>query len=92
MDVFGIIEKEGYRVEDLKPEDQRIIKACDLLVERLDNLKNNLEFIDEDIDEETIIGKIKVELYTKVINKAVEWAEAHEAELQIALAEADVNL
>ncbi len=94
MDTFGIIKKEGYRREDLSKEHQAELNAQDFIIEELDNLKNNLEFIDEEMcsegletGEETIIEQIKTEIARKVIDKAVEWVKAQQAEYQISLAE-----
>lgn len=94
MDTLGIIKKEGYRREDLSKEHQAELNAQDYIIEELDNLKNNLEFVDEEMcsegletGEETIMGQIKTEIARKVINKAVEWVKVQQAEYQISLAE-----
>lgn len=88
MDTLGIIEKEGYRREDLNQENQTALYWMDCLIEDLDNLKNNLGFIDEEMEfPETIIAKIKNEIAVGVIDKAVEWCKIQEAEIQIGMAE-----
>ena len=92
MDTFHIITQEGYRREDLKKYQQEELKAQDFLIEQLDNLKGNLDFIGEGYDVEfcekpTIIDKIKNEIATEVIDKAIQWLRMNQAEYQIALAE-----
>ena len=95
MDYNAICEKEGYRREDLSKEANTELEAQDYIIEQLENLKNNLDFIDEDLalDEEsepdTIIGKIKQEYALKVLNSAIEWVKMEQKEYQVSLAEAE---
>lgn len=95
MDTLRIIQQEGYRRQDLNEENQKIMNWLDHLIEQLDNLKNNVEFIDEEIEnpefvakeDRTILGTMKYEMACKVIDKAVEWLQIEAADVQIALAE-----
>lgn len=92
MDTLGIIEKEGYRREDLSKTDQKVMEWLDHLTDELDNLKNNLDFVDEEMgvcgeEPEELVGKLKREIAIKTIDKAVYWLELQKAEYQIAFAE-----
>lgn len=96
MDTLNIIEKEGYRREDLSKEHQAELDAQDFIIDELDNLKNNLEFIDEEMcrkdfetRKETILEKMKSEIAEKVIDKAIEWLRIQQADYQISLAESE---
>ena len=75
MDTFRIIKQKGYRREDLSEQNE--------------NLKDNLDYIDEECTEESTIGKIKKEYANKVINGVVEWLEMELADMQINLAESE---
>lgn len=90
-DIAGICQKPGYRREDLTKENQEILSWCDSVVEELDNLKNNLEFLeDSDLDSSddlSVISQMKKEIVVKTIDKAVEWLQAHVDEIQVGLAE-----
>lgn len=90
-DFARIIEQEGYRRDDLTKENQEILSWCDSLIEELDNLKNNLEFLeDSDVDSSddlSVIGKMKKEIIINTIDKAVEWLQSHVDEIQVGLAE-----
>ena len=89
MDTFRIIKQKGYRREDLSEQNQEILSFCDMLIESLENLKDNLDYIDEECTEESTIGKIKKEYANKVINGVVEWLEMELADMQINLAESE---
>ena len=90
-DIAGICQKPGYRREDLTKENQEILSWCDSLIEELDNLTNNLEFLeDSDLDSGdglSVIGQMKKEIVINTIDKAVEWLRQHVDEIQVALAE-----
>jgi len=89
MDYFRIIEKEGYRVEDLNAENQNIIRYLKYL--RAD--AENFEWEDEDVmcSPDTIIGKMKAEIADNVIEQFKDWIDIQIAEYQIALAESQDN-
>lgn len=94
MDTSEIIKQDGYKKENLSKENQAQLDAQDYIINELDNLKNNLEFIDSDMcsegletGNESVVGKIKTEIAINVINKAVEWLKLQQAEYQISLAE-----
>jgi hypothetical protein len=94
MDTLGTIKKDGYKRENLSKENQAQLDAQDYIINELDNLKNNLEFIDSDMcsegletENEFVVGKIKTEIAINVIDKAVEWLKVQQAEYQISLAE-----
>lgn len=69
--------------ESLNEQHQEILKWMDYVVEQLETLKGNMEFIDEEIynpeldnpEDKTILGQMKYEMATKVIDKAKEWLE-----------------
>ena len=93
-DIASIIQRPGYRREDLTKENQEILSWCDSLIEELDNLKNNLEFLEDsdlplsaDDEDVSVIGKMKLEIVINTIDKAVEWLQAHVDEIQVGLAE-----
>lgn len=89
MDAFRIIKQKGYRREDLSEHNQEILSFCDMLIESLENLKDNLDYIDEECIEESTIAKIKKEYANKVINGVVEWLEMELADMQVNLAESE---
>ena len=69
--------------ESLNEQHQEILKWMDYVVEQLETLKGNVEFIDEEIynpeldnpEDKTILGQMKYEMAIKVIDKAKEWLE-----------------
>ncbi len=87
MDSLEIIKKDGYKREDLNASNQRVMGFLDHLTEDFDNLKDNLEFIDDEMMDDTQIGKLKKEIALKVIARAELWLEATKADIQISLAE-----
>lgn len=89
MDYKTITEKEGYRREDLTNEQQEIMKWIDYIIEDFETIKDNLFGIDDEIDDETIIGKLKKEYALKVLDFAFEWLDQARDEIQIGLAEAN---
>lgn len=87
MNSVEIIKKEGYRREDLTKENQKVMSFLDRLTDDFDNLKDNLEFMDEEMTDDSEIGKIKREIAIKIIAAAEEWMEASKADIQISLIE-----
>lgn len=87
-DFQAIVEREGYRREDLSPEDQYALEKIDWIIEQIDVLRDNLDIYD-DIDEETVVGKMKEEIYNKAIDAVIDWAKSQQLELQVAMAERD---
>ena len=85
-DFHAIVEHEGYRREDLSPEDQYALEEIDWIVEQIDVLRDNLDIYD-DIDNETVIGKMKTEIYNKAIDAVIDWTKSRQLELQIGMAE-----
>ena len=89
MDYKYICSKEGYRREDLTEQQREVLEGVDFVLNSIRDLKDNLDFVDDGIDEETALGKVKAEIYNKVIDAVLDWAESSELELQIALAESE---
>lgn len=85
-DFHAIIEREGYRREDLSPEDQYALEEIDWIIEQIDVLRDNLDIYD-DIDNETVIGKMKTEIYNKAIDAVIDWTKSQQLELQVGMAE-----
>ena len=96
-DFSSIIQKPGYRREDLSKESQEILANCDSMIAEAENLKENLEFLDDpDLsiygkEDLSIIGKMKQEIVLKTIDAVVEWLQMHVDEIQVALAESEAN-
>ena len=42
-DFQAIVEREGYRREDLSPEDQYALEEIDWIIEQIDVLRDNLD-------------------------------------------------
>ena len=69
--------------ESLNEQHQEILKWMDYMVEQLETLKSNTEFIDEEMEnpdfvvpeDRTIIGTMKYQIAIKVIDKAKDWLE-----------------
>lgn len=93
MDFYHTIEQKGYRREDLKPEHQSIMKALDFMQEDLENLKSNMEMVDEDFfgDERPkgLLEQIKWEYAKDVIDAVIAYYDAMKAEFQVSLAESE---
>lgn len=91
MDVFRIINQDGYKYDDLTDENKKVIDWCNYLI---DDLKG-FEFDDDDVncfDEDlTTIGKIKKEISDEVIEQIKEWLNTSVAEFQIVLIESQDN-
>ena len=87
-DFQAIVEREGYRRKDLSPEDQYALEEIDWIIEQIDVLRDNLDIYD-DIDEETVVGKMKEEIYNKAIDAVIDWTKSQQLELQVAMAERD---
>lgn len=82
VDFRRICETEGYRLEDLSKEDQRIVNA-------LNSLADAFEGFEPDFYEGGTLGEIKDEIAEEVIEQVKEWFEATIAEMQVSLAEAE---
>jgi len=90
MDYERICSQEGYRREDLSPEDQVTLAHIDYVIEQIETLKDNLDLFDDDAgNEDTLVGKLKAELFRKAIDAAVDQARSAQLEIQIGLAERD---
>lgn len=87
MDVFSIIEKDGYKYDDLTDDNKKIIDGCNYLIKDIDTF----EFDDYDINVKTTLGKIKKEISDEVILQLQEWLNGTIAELQISLIESQDN-
>lgn len=74
---------EGYRYQDLLPEDKKQIDLLRLIKERIERY----DYTDEDVADESIVGKIKKDFAEKVKNEVLEKFENAILEVQICLAE-----
>lgn len=89
MDYEAICSQDGYRREDLPPESRSVLEDIDYVINSIECLLNNPEDIDDECLTDSIIGKMKKEMFQKAINVAIEQARYAQMEIQIALAEKD---
>ena len=93
MNTLRIIEREGYRLEDLNLENQKIILTLRSLLE---DFENGFEYESDDfeINEDgyiSTIGKIKEEIADEVIQQAIDWIDIRIADYQISLSEMELD-
>lgn len=81
MQTLKIIEKEGYRFEDLTKENQEIIRWLKYLKEDFENF----EYQHDEISE--ILTDIVSEIADDVIEEVKTWMEIQIADYQISMAE-----
>lgn len=84
MDVIGIINKEGYRREDLTEENNFIMGWLDHLYESIDGFEADYETETEDT---TLLEKIKNEIAIETIEELKRYLQGTIAEIQISLIE-----
>lgn len=85
MDYMRIIQKEGYRLEDLDDEARAAITAMNWL---RNDLAENFEY-EMDEEEKSIIGRLKREIAADVFEQVLTFLDIDIAEHQITFAEAD---
>ena len=90
---YRLLEERGYRREDLTRNSQDILYWLDTMQERIENLKYDLNSMDEEIRDYsdrkniTLIGQLKKEYALKVMDFVLEKMEEFKADIQITLAE-----
>lgn len=87
MDYYRIIQRPGYRREDLDEEDRQTLELLDDLADAV--RATDAGEIDEEADESTVIGAMKRQIIEKTIGKLWEDLQLKIAEFQIGLAEGE---
>lgn len=82
MDYEYITSQEGYRYEDLKEEDQRVMNFIDGMLAALDDYCPIVE-------PETLLEKIQAEIIQTVVEDLKVHLESKALEIQIYLAESE---
>ncbi len=87
MNFERIIEKEGYRYEDLSDEHKKQIDILNCLKEDFDSFDANMDAYCDICDDDSIISEIEMEIAEKVIEGVKHWLDSTIAEYQVNLAE-----
>lgn len=91
MNYDYICEKEGYRREDLTKEHQEILSWLDDAKNEIECCKDRLEDYDEDIADGNMIGKIKEEFASGLIDCLLQDFESWIKGVQISFRDSEVS-
>lgn len=86
MNPFIIINKDGYRYEDLTEENKKVIDWLNNLLDDMDGFTADYELTLKDEDA-SILEKMEAEIALNTMKKFKEYAEAQIADYQISLIE-----
>lgn len=86
MNPFIIINKDGYRYEDLTEENKKVIDWLNNLLDDMDGFTADYELTLKDEDA-SMLEKIEAEIALNTMKEFKEYAEAQIADYQISLIE-----